>query len=220
MKVTTDACLFGAWTALEMKKLAAKNCLDTGAGTGLLSLMIAQENDVLIDAVEIDADAAEQAKENVATSKLAQKITVFTQDILLWPGDKKYGCIVANPPFYENELKSARTAKNVAHHDDGLKLSALLSFINNHLAEDGCFFLLLPAKRREEFESLLQSSALYLHQLISVKQTLSHSPFRIMVCGGKTKTEGVVESNLSIKNDKNEYTPEFTKLLKDYYLYL
>ena len=82
MKVTTDGCLFGAWVSAQIKEaFCINNCLDIGAGSGLLSLMIAQKNNILIDAVEIDEAAATQAKENVAASIWQSQINVVTQDL-------------------------------------------------------------------------------------------------------------------------------------------
>ncbi len=65
MKVTTDSCLFGGFVAdrINNSALSINNCLDVGAGTGLLSLMLSQKNDCFIDAIEIDSIAAEQEQQ-------------------------------------------------------------------------------------------------------------------------------------------------------------
>ena len=61
MKISTDGVLLGAWAPVE----DAASVLDIGAGTGLLSLMIAQRSDApLIDAVEIDEAAYIECTEN------------------------------------------------------------------------------------------------------------------------------------------------------------
>src|SRR4051812_47572749 len=95
MKVTTDACFFGAWAAKELLESTniATNLLDIGTGTGLLSLMIAQKNDLLIDAVEIDKEAAEQAKENISSSPWKKNIHIFNQDITKLKAECKYNII-------------------------------------------------------------------------------------------------------------------------------
>lgn len=222
MKVTTDNCLFGAWVAAEMKdaKGSIQNVLDVGCGTGLLSLMVAQQNDTTIDAIEIDEDAAQQAKENVVASPWKDRISIIQSDVLSWQSHRKYDCIFSNPPFYESDLRSENKEKNIAHHDAGLTLTALLHFIEQHLTKDGVFFLLLPSKREAEFEQLLKAHQLHLHKKVLTKQSTKHHPFRLLIQAGKQPTSQVFESVLSIKNESGEYTPAFSALLKHYYLYL
>lgn len=73
MKVCTDACIQGAFTAryLADNEITAPAILDLGAGTGLLSLMLAQQVDGVITAVELDASAALQAMQNFDDSPLS-----------------------------------------------------------------------------------------------------------------------------------------------------
>lgn len=222
MKVTTDTCCFGAWAAIEMEKakLKIKNVLDIGAGTGLLSLMIAQKNKVHIDAVEIDQDAAEQAKENVLLSPWKDQLGIYNRDILSFRPDKNYECIICNPPFYENELASDREKKNLAHHSTGLTIAQVLGVINQCLANGGVFFLLYAFKRKEQVERLITSQGLHLTEQVILRQSVNHAPFRTMVMG-TNQTAGEINSReISIWNDKQQYTEEFRDLLKDYYLYL
>lgn len=221
MKVTTDSCFFGAWVARELQKTKSKiqTVLDIGTGTGLLSLLIAQKNEVEVDALEIDKDAFEQGRENINTSPWKNRVHVFNEDVRCFNPSKKYDCIISNPPFYENELTSAKDKKNIAHHSLQLNLSQVLDFIQSHLSDEGIFFLLLPAKRQAEMERLFPQKNLSVNQVIFLKQSLNHAPFRILIQGNKRAT-AYTSYMLSIWNEDQQYTPEFIDLLKDYYLYL
>jgi len=224
MKVTTDASLFGAWAeeSVRSREPGVRNILDIGTGTGLLSLMLAQRINADIDAIEIDEAAAEQAIENTEASAWKERITVINADAKNYSFPKKYDCIISNPPFYENELKSDNIKKNIAHHNEGLLLPELLSIIKNNLEHSGMFFLLLPYKRNTEIKDLLLQHEFALSKMMLVSQSINHDYFRIMI-SGKLKTGEAIETmidEISIKDDKQQYTKEFTELLKDYYLHL
>lgn len=221
MKVTTDACLFGAWCAHEMQqdKTGVKEVLDIGTGTGLLSLMVAQKNEVQVDAVELDEAAAEQAIENVGKTIWNDTINIIHHNILHLPYIKTYDCIISNPPFYEKEIESESAGKNLAHHGHGLKLTDLLYIIQMQLKKDGCFYLLLPYKRIKEVEKEIYKANFFMTKKVAVRTSPSKAPFRLMLKGSK-KFADRETIELSINNEQQQYTPEFTNLLKDYYLYL
>jgi tRNA1Val (adenine37-N6)-methyltransferase len=218
MKVCTDACLFGA--AVTECKLSITNCLDIGTGTGLLPLMVAQKNPLsIIDAVEINENAAEQAKENISASPWAGRIQVINEDVLAFNPGKLYDCIITNPPFFEDDLRSTDTAKNNAKHNTALNLVQLLHFVNMNLAPAGFVAVLLPYHRVEYFTAEAIKTGFYLSKQILVKQTGKHEFFRGILFFTRRETEPQ-KSEISIKDTQNNYTAEFTALLKDYYLFL
>jgi len=219
MKVTTDGCLFGAWLADSMKT-GGERVLDVGAGTGLLSLMLAQKSNALIDAIEIVKDAFEQANENIDASPWKRRINIYHADATKFSFPSKYDLIVSNPPFYENELKSDDAKKNIAHHG-GITLQQLLGLIKENLSDGGKFFLLLPYKRNQEFEKLIRTNNLSIIRQTFVRQSVTHDFFRVMIEGKHKQLEDKLALNeISIWNNQQQYTPEFTALLKDYYLHL
>ena len=223
MKVTTDACLFGAWVAEQVKRenSGVKHVLDAGTGTALLSLMYAQKNTaVSIDAIEIDKDAFEQAEQNVEASPFPERIRVLHGDVKTFRFEKKYDHIIANPPFYESELMSDNEKKNLAHHHEGLLLDELLLFIKANIAVDGLFSLLLPYKRNKEIKNLFRGFDI--KQITFVRQSGVHDYFRIMLTGklkNDVETETIIDE-IQIRDDQQQYTEEFITLLKDYYLHL
>jgi tRNA1Val (adenine37-N6)-methyltransferase len=221
MKVTTDACLFGAWCAQELSQQQppAKTVLDIGTGTGLLALMVLQKHTAIIDAVEIDAHAAAQASENIAASPWHKTITVHRADILTMLILQSYDAVISNPPFYQNDWQSPDSRRNTAHHSRQLTWTALIPCVKKALHATGSFFLLLPYKRRNEGIRLLQQEGLFVHKEVQVHQTENHEPFRMMLKGGHVQQTCDV-TTLTITNKNQQYTKEATALLQDYYLYL
>ncbi len=220
MKVCTDACLFGAIISNDSTKF--KKALDIGTGTGLLSLMLAQKHkDSKIDAVEINKEAFEQAKDNVEASISKSQISVHLDDILNFAKTSKttYDIIFSNPPFYANDLKSGDEERNLAMHSSALNFNDLLHVVNILLEDEGVFYLLIPFATETHLLQLSEKLKLFPQEIIRLKQTNFHQFFRTVICLTRVKLE-CRYSEISIKDDLNNYTPEFKLLLKDYYLYL
>ena len=74
MKVGTDAVLLGSWVNCTN----AKNILDVGCGTGVISLMLAQRNlNANIIGIDIDALASLEAQLNINQSDWSQRISII-----------------------------------------------------------------------------------------------------------------------------------------------
>lgn len=223
MKVCTDACLFGAWTGEKVKsqKEKIKKILDIGAGTGLLSLMLAQAIEADIDAVEIDEQAALQAGSNFAASPWAARLQVHTQPVQQYAlSGKLYDLVISNPPFFENDLKSSNTKRNLALHSEALSLSELFSVAGRLTAPDGHFAVLLPYHRSEEVKALAAGANWYIKAEAHVQQTPKHTPFRIMLLFSRSNEPSTAAVAIIIRDAEAQYTPAFSALLTHYYLYL
>ena len=220
MKVCTDGCLFGAWLADRMAndKKGFDTILDIGTGTGLLSLLLAQKLPGKIDAIELDELAAQQAAENMEASPWKNRLQAISGDARVVHLGRKYDLIVSNPPFFENDLKSNDTKKNLALHSEALSLEELFTVITKHLLPGGKFAVLLPYHRKTAFHKIVLEQGFFAEEEVLVKQTHLHNYFRVMLLFGQNRIE-TVQTTITIRNE-NEYTPEFSDLLKEYYLKL
>ncbi|MCL4164395.1 UNVERIFIED_CONTAM: hypothetical protein GTU68_014527, partial [Idotea baltica] len=114
MKVGTDGVLLGAWTNISK---TPKSILDIGAGTGLLSLMLAQrslaEN---IEALEIEEAAYEQCVENFEASVWADRLFCYHAglDEFVDEIEDPYDLIISNPPFYAENVTSGNESRDTA----------------------------------------------------------------------------------------------------------
>lgn len=220
MKVCTDACIFGAWIAKYVQESSKIfNLLDIGTGTGILSLMVAQKSTALIHALDIEEDASRQAGENFAASPWAGKLQVINTNAIAYQPGIKFDCIIANPPFFEDDLRSGDSRKNAAMHDTELRFDQLLEIANRLVAASGIFAVLLPYHRMDYFIEAALGLHLYVKQKVLIQHTKSHPYFRSIVLFSRQNSPAISQ-NLAIKDNAGEYTSAFASLLKDYYLYL
>jgi len=219
MKVCTDSCVFGAYMAQKITDGAInpKKILDIGAGTGLLSLMLAQKTTANIEAVEIEENAFLQSNENFLASPWNARLQVFHRDIKTLESSFKYDLIISNPPFFENDLKPGKKNKIIAKHDESLDLAELMAAIKIHLTTEGKFALMLPYFRLEYFKTLAEQNCFFIEEELLLRHSNSHTPFRGIFLAGQTKTS-LKTTELIIRNNDGGYTDLFIKLLKDYYL--
>jgi tRNA1Val (adenine37-N6)-methyltransferase len=215
MKVCTDACVLGAFADVGM----GGRVLDIGTGTGLLALMAAQRNPTaLIDAVEVDEAAFGQAVENIANSPFAGRVPIIRTRIQDFCPDTAYDRIITNPPFYTNHLRSPDAAVNRALHTDELPFPDLLAAVVRLLKPAGQWWVLLPPYETDQLTDLAATLALVPFQRLTLRHHAQKPAFRI-ITGFSFQQRSVLEEELTIyETDNRTYTPEFRRLLGDFYL--
>ncbi len=223
MKVCTDACLFGAWVAQDPQIQNAQKILDIGSGTGLLSLMLAQQSTATITAIEIEAGAFKQTKANFEASPWCDRLLVEhtpIQDYAANFQQQLYDCIITNPPFYEGDLQSPDTSKNLASHSDALTWEELAKAAGELLQVHGAWYVLVPTLRAYTMQKLANNYGMQLAEEVLMYNDAKHLPIRAMLKFVKQSEASILRTKLIIKNADQSYTNEFIALLKDYYLHL
>lgn len=217
MKVTTLACIQGAW----LPECSPKRVLDIGAGTGILSLMAAQKMEAEIDAVEMEDAAFSQLKENVSLSPWSKQINCFHNDISDFAKQKSnvYDLIISNPPFYQNQLKSPKNHINSARHDFSLTLVELIDISSKLLIDEGFISILLPVRETKDLILRASEKSIFLADQLLISDTASKDPIAVISVLSKYPSNQKIEK-LVIKNDDGSYSSDFSGLLAPYYLNL
>lgn len=217
MKIGTDALLLGAWAPIEHQPLSF---LDIGAGTGVLSLMLAQRcNAVTFDAIEIDEDAHEQCVENFENSTWSERLFCyhasleeFTEEI-----EETYDLIVCNPPFYLDQYKTDDKRRDLARFQDAMPFKHLLESVSKLLSNNGRFAVVIPYQEEIHFSDLAKSFGLFAHEILRVKGNTTSKIVRSLISFGFENIPSNFEE-LIIETGRHQYTDAYMNLTKDFYL--
>nr|AMP55587.1 methyltransferase domain protein [uncultured bacterium] len=223
MKVGTDGVLLGAWGEIAHSAL---RMLDIGTGTGVIALMLAQRfPNAMIDAIEIDHDAAEEAALNAKNSPWAERINVINTSLnnyqlSIFNFQLTYDLIVINPPFYNSTLKPDEESRAVARHADSLPFKDVTAFADKYLSENGRLAVIYPTNNEENIMLGVAASSLKILKVCDVITKLGKPCKRRMLLLGKSGEGGAIHETLYLRNENNEYSAEYRAITKDFYISL
>ena len=240
MRVNTDGVLLGA--AMTITALD-RRLLDIGTGTGTIALMAAQrlletpgqagsdvmaagnDNDVMIDAIDIDEPSASEAAANFKNSPWADSLTAYNMSLdvfaeaLSQQSERRYDLIFSNPPYFEDSLTAPDERKSTARHTSvGLSYRDIFEFATSRLSDNGRVSLVLPADQEAAVCRYARMSGLHLLRILRVRTVPRKAPSRMIVEFSRHRVDQPEDTVLTIQNE-GQYTQEYLSLTKDFYLF-
>ncbi len=224
MKVGTDGVLLGAWAMIDSDPFLV---LDIGSGSGVIALMLAQRsNSEQIDAIEIDDEAYEQCVDNFENSPWGDRLFCYHAafDEFVEEMEEQYDLIVSNPPFFEpieSDLNNPElNSRSTARFYDALPFDELIEGVAKLLTDEGLFCVIIPYAEEEKFIQLAQEQLLFPKKITRVRGTQNSDIKRSLLAFSREKNQNIKPNELVIEIERHVYTPEYTDLVKDFYLKL
>ncbi|MDY3089935.1 MAG: methyltransferase [Porphyromonas sp.] len=223
MKVGTDAIALGAWTA--SLALPATHILDIGAGTGILSLMLAQTNEqAYIDAVELEDGAYRDMCANFEASPWSKRLHPIHADALAYSAGDNYDLIISNPPFFLSTAPRAEGySRQLARGEqlEGLGIASLVLRARQLLSPQGALCMICPSEREEDLRLSACEAGMYIEALCIVYSKAS-TPVRLMALlrplSGLMHYTPSRKDHLTLRDFSGKYSSEYKSLTSEFLL--
>ena len=215
-RVGTDAVVLGAWADCK----GAERIVDIGTGSGVIALMLAQRNaKAEVVGVEIDTEAASQAKDNFLYSPWADRVSCACTDVQSFARntEERFDLAVCNPPFFSGgshnnggaSRLAMRTAKKLPHGD-------LLSAFRTLLTDTGKAVVVLPYIEGLRFSELARSYGLYPVRILQLRPE-DEQPIERLIIQLERKRMEPIRFDLVMNYEGGEPTRQFKRLTKAFY---
>jgi len=134
---------------LRRLSLSGMHVLDMGSGSGLLSLIVAQQGAKVLS-VDINAKAVDCTRTNAEKNNLAHTVTAIQSDLFdNVPATSQYDYIIWNPPFFPEEPDDEAT--NAWKGGRGHRIiSRFAEQASSFLSRDGRIILILSTQMNIE----------------------------------------------------------------------
>ena len=223
MKVGTDGVLAGALAPID----GCQHIMDVGTGSGLIALMLAQRApEAQITAIEIDPNAASQAKENFSASPWKERIELVEGDFNCYDSPISYDLIVSNPPYFTDALRNPDSQRSMARHNDTLNYHQLFLHARKLLKKNGLCCLIIPAEAERFVNDMAIANHFFPQQVTSIFTKPGKPCRRLFITYWRgsendlSYPDVIHQKSFFLMDKDSQYTPEYRQLTEDFYLHL
>ncbi len=173
----------------------------------------------IIDAIDIDADSAEEAALNFAGSPWAESLHAHHCPLSQFRPAADYDLIFSNPPFFTETLHSPSGRKAQARHADALPTEEIMYFAAAHLNGNGRLSLILPAEHETETARTAAGHGLRLSRTVRIRSSESKKPYRAIMEFSCNAGQKAPESQEMVTINMNgKYSEQYLDIVSDFLL--
>lgn len=233
MKVGTDAVLLGAWMTVD----GTYRMVDVGTGTGVIALLGAQRRATLdattpflIEALDIEANAAREATGNFENSPWASSLQAVHTSLQDWVADPlhhhQYDLVFSNPPYFDEAWKPVQDDRRLARHSDTLPFLDLLTGALALLKPGGRLALILPQQEGLQMLELAERTLYQVRWRMEIVRktavyTVRRKPARRLLLEFVKSQQPLPlqTEELTIHDQNGDFSADYRALTGDFYLF-
>jgi tRNA1Val (adenine37-N6)-methyltransferase len=220
MKIGTDGILLGAVSAKTAAQLNPATILDIGTGCGLVALMIAQQCQATIDAIDIDSDAVATAFQNFLNSPWPTRLKALKCPLQDFTGHVAggYDIICCNPPYFQNSMPGSTHSRTLARHNLSLDFNELFLHSSRLISPTGSLIVIYPADLVALVSQQSSLRGFHEYRQLHISPNPSTPVKRIISHFSLTPSAELVTERMAIETgERHCFSEEYRELTKEYH---